>query len=479
MSAARGGTGGDAAVTSGGGRAGPGAGTRDVADTYGVAASGAGRPTVLVEVEQPLGPGLDFERDVHGQLLARRARAGGPWFGVDRAALVESDDGSGRALPVLVAVPVSTHVGARIEASLVGGWQDGARATLVAAVAEVSVPVRPVLAAVARVGPGAIWIEADEAERIARAAQLRHRQRRSHARIVGGRAWDAPAGAPIELARFTTPHSAAEYRLSRLPPRFVRGLQDLLDDEERLLYSIERPAIVEAGLIDRIRGLDRRAALLALTDRQLLWVVDHAQPDQYLSDWGVDVELIPVERLLGTEMGAVDGQLELVVVTPVGQRRHRLPAELRPEIEVLRALAARFAPVPGSSRPRRFYPLERIPFDEEAAARFGEAQQARELLADVLADPEVLAVAYNPRRPGVAEPAALCVRRDAIELLDRRRKVRVELADVAALSITLSPLIARVAVIGSGPRIEVSFPGPFADRVAALLRLARRALANP
>lgn len=465
------GTGGEAAGTSGGGRAGPGAvpGARP----------GAGRTAILVEVEQPLGPGLDFERDAHGQLIARRARRGGPWFGVDRAALVESDEGSGRALPVLVAVPVSTHVGARIEASLVGGWREGARATLVAAVEGARVPARPILAAVARVGPGAVWIEADEAERIARAAQLRHRERRSHARIVGGRAWDAPAGAPIELARFTTPHSAAEYRLSRLPPRFVRGLQDLLDDEERLLYSIERPAILEAGLIDRIRGLDRRAALLALTDRQLLWVVDHAQPDQYLSDWGVDVELIPVERLLGTEAGEADGQLELGVMTPAGERRHRLPAELRPEIEVLRALAARFAPVPGSSRPRRIYPLERIPFDEETAARFGQAREARELLADILADAEVLAVAYNPRRPGVAEPAALCVRRDAIELLERRGKVRVELADVAALSITLSPLIARVAVIGSGPRIEVSFPGPFGDRVAALLRLARRALANP
>lgn len=442
-------------------------------------AAGAGGPTVLVEVEQALGPGLDFERDVHGRLIARRARAGGPWFGVDRAALCESDDGSGRAVPVLVAVPVSTYAGARIEAVLVGGWREGGRATLVAAVEGVSVPVRPVLAAVARVGPGAAWIEADEAERIARAAQLRHRERRSHARIVGGRAWDAPAGTPIELARFTTPHSAAEYRLSRLPPRFVRGLQDLLDDEERLLYSIERPAILEAGLIDRIRGLDRRAALLALTDRQLLWIVDHVQPDQYLSDWGVDVELIPVERLLGTEAAEVDGQVDLAIMTTAGERRYRLPAELRPEIEVLRALVARFTPVPGSSRPRRIYELERIPFDEETAARFGQAREARELLADALADPDVLAVAYNPRRPGVAERAALCIRRDAIELLQRRGTVRVRLADVAALSITLSPLIARVEVIGSGPRIEVSFPGPFADRVAALLRLARRALANP
>ena len=475
MSAARGGTGAEAAGTRGGGLAAPGADTRG----DGLAAPGAGRSTVLVEVEQPLGPGLDFERDAHGQLIARRARAGGPWFGVDRAALVESDDGSGRALPVLVAVPVSTHAGARIEAVLVGGWQDGARATLVAAVEGASVPVRPVLAAAARVGPGATWIEADEAERIARAAQLRHRERRSHARIVGGRAWDAPPGAPIELARFTTPHSAAEYRLARLPPRFVRGLEDLLDDDERLLHWVERPPVLEAGLLDRIRGLDRRAALLALTDRQLLWVVDHAQPDQYLSDWGVDVELIPVERLLATEVGEVDGQLELAVTSPAGERRYRLPVELRPEVEVLRALAGRFAPAEGSSRPRRIYELERIPFDEEAAARFGQAREARELLGALPADPDVLAVAYNPRRPGVAEPAALCVRRDAIELVERRRTVRVELADVAALAITLSPLIARMMVIGRELRIEVAFPGPFADRVAAVVRLARRALANP
>ena len=451
---------------------GPGAGQTDTGGP------GTGGRTVLVEVEQPLGPGLDFERDAHGQLVARRARAGGPWFGLDRAALAESDDGTGRAVPVLVAVPVSTHVGARIEASLVGGWREVARATLVAAVGGVSLPLRPLIGAVARVGPTAVWIDGDEAERIARAAQLHYRERRSHARIVGGRAWDAPPGTPIELARFTTPHSAAEYRLSRLPPRYLRGLRDLLDDDERLLYTIERPALLEAGLIQRIRGLDRRAALLALTDRQLLWVVDHAQPDQFLSDWGVDVELIPVERLFGTAAVEADEQMEARFPTPAGERRYRLPVELRPEVEVLRELAVRFAPVPGSSRPRRLYPLERLPFDEELAARFGQAEEARQLLGDILADPELLAVAYNPRRSGVAEPAGVCVRRDAIELLDRHRRIRLELIDVAALSITLSPLIARFATIGSGPRIEVSFPGPFGDRVAALLRVARRALAN-
>ena len=44
---------------------------------------------VLVEVEEPLGPGLDVEVDREsGKSIVRRVRRGGVWLGVDRARLV-------------------------------------------------------------------------------------------------------------------------------------------------------------------------------------------------------------------------------------------------------------------------------------------------------------------------------------------------------------------------------------------------------
>lgn len=432
-------------------------------------------PVVPVEVEQALGPGVDFELE-GGRPLGRRIRPSRIWLGFDRAALSDSDDGLGRRVPVLVGLPASTFAGARLEVELTGGWLTGTGPVLVAALPGASRP-DPVLARIAAaVGAPAAWLDAGAAAREAQRARQRHRERRSHARIVGGRAWSATGVLSPEIARFVTPHSAAEYRLARLPPRYLRGLDGLLDDGERMLYWIERPALIDAGLISRIRGgLDRRAAVLALTDRQLLWVVDHVQPDRYLSDWGVDVEVVPIERITEVSSAALPGKIAFAVATGGEARTYELPIELEAEVRVMHDLVARFAQAPDGRTLRRRYALEPIAFDVDTAARFGQEAEAAALLAAASEQGEPLAFLFSPRRPGQRHPAAIALRAGEVLLAQRGNVRAVDLASVSSLRLTLSPLVGHLS---AGSAVALAYPAPLMDRGAAFARLARRALAN-
>ncbi|MGZ8515004.1 MAG: hypothetical protein ACXWXA_08160 [Candidatus Limnocylindrales bacterium] len=430
---------------------------------------------LIVVVERALGPGVDFELGPRGSLVGRRVRAGGPWVGFDQAALLDSDDGSGRRVPVVVALPISTFAGCRLEVELIGGWETSRGSILVARLAGAPVPMTALARVAGNVDDGT-WFDAATADRTARRARQLHRERRSHDRIAEGRAWQPSGALPPEIARFGTPHSAAEYSLAKLPPRFVRGLEGLLDDDERVLYWLERPLVRDLGVVRRLRGrTDRRAALLALTDRQVLWIVDHAQPDRQLSDWGVDVEIVPTERVLAATLEASDAAASMTLVTSAGDHRFAMPAELRRELEVMVSLVTRFTPGGAGSLPRRRYPLEPIGFDAEEGASWNQQPDARALYAEAARVGRVLGFLFSPRRPGQHLPSALVLRESAIEVRDQAGCRTVAIAEVRAISITLSPLVGRVAF---GPGVSATIPAPTMDRGAGFVRLARRAVAS-
>jgi len=430
---------------------------------------------VVVEVERALGPGIEFERQDYGVLLGRRARRGGVWLGFDRAAVVDSDDGHGRQLAVLVAVPVSTFRGCRLEVELGGGWETAAGPILVGAVHGTALPPREIARIAAGLDGASAWLDADAAGRVASASRRQYRERRSHARITGGRAWQAVGELPPELARYATPHSSAEYALAQLPLRFLRGLEGMLDDDERLLYSIERPLAPEMGIVGRLRSrMDRRSALLALTDRQLLWIVDHAEPNRQLLDWGVDVELVPVERMVAVRCVERSATIELVAATPAGDRTYPLPSELATEVAVMRDLLARFTPAEARDLPRRRYALEPMTFDAEIGARFAQAREARDLHAEATADRGVLGFLFSPRRPGQRAPAALVLDAANVEVRSAERRQVVTLNGVAAIRVTLSPLVGRISTL---PGVTLSYPAPLMGQSAEFVRLMRRALA--
>ena len=434
------------------------------------------KTALTVEVEQAPGPGVDFHHVQGTGLVGRSARAGAVWLGYDRAGLIDSDDGRGRRVPVIVAVPASTFEGAILAVELTGAWQAVDGPVLVGRVSG----ARTRLPAVERIAAGvdgqARWLGRDAAIRLAHQARQRYRERRSHARIRGGRAWRASTALAPESARFATPHSAAEYRLERLPPRFVRGLEGILDDDERLVYWVERPLGGDVPLRQRLRSrVDRRAALLAVTDRQLLWLVDHAQPDVYGHDWGVDIEVVPLERILRVDSQERGNLVEVSVVTEAGARDFGLPVELADEVGVLRSFLDRFTPTHGRGLPRRTYVVEPTAFDVEAAARFGQQAEAQALAQAAARRGEVLAMLFNPRRPGQRSPVALALYAGEVVLLGRESRLATPLAQVAAITLTMSALVGRV---GFEPGVRTTYPAPLMDVAATFVRSARRLLAG-
>ncbi len=430
---------------------------------------------LLVEVVEPLGPGLELERDERtGGLVAARARTGGLWLGLDRGAVVDSDDGSGRSLPVLIAVPGSTWRGCRIDAELVGALEADGRTVLVARIDGISDPL-PAVARVVAEMPGGAWLDVAAAAGIAAAARREHRRRRAAARIVGGRAWEA-SGATPEARRFTTPHSVAEYSLGQLPPRFARGLLDLLDSDERILYWVERPGMTATGFLGRVSRQDRRSALLVLTDRQVAWLVDHADPDRYLSDWGIDVETIPVELVTGVDTAESGRWCRLVVATDRGRTEARLPAELSAEAAVAAGLIERFIPAADVRLPRRRYDVERCEIDWSRLDAFGGGTNVRGLTGQL--DAAAVAWLLGPSRQGHPDAEACALAPDSVAFLASGRRDDVPLGAVHAFRVVLSPLVGRFEVVGSRVLGTMSFPAPFGDLAGTFVRSARRLAAT-
>jgi hypothetical protein len=437
------------------------------------------RTRVLIEIDEPMGPGVDFEPNVDGiGSTARRARLRGPWLGLDRGHLVDADDGSGREVPVLVAVPASTFAGCRIEGDLVGGLAVPGGSVLVARISGAALPIEPFIrTAAGRLASEGSWMSAQDAARHAERARRQYRERRAKERVVGGRAWLPEGSEAPEQARFSTPHSLSEYSLARLPPRFVRGLEGLLDSDERILYWIERPGLVDSGLVERVRRQrDRRAAMLLLTDRQVAWLVDHAAPDRYLSDWGVDVISIPNEQLVDIEVTRPRGEPALVVVrTSRGATEVRLPGELSREATVFRDLASGFASR-SSALPRRRYATERIEPDWAMLEPFGSGAEARQIAVGL--NGEVLGYLPSPRRPGQARTELLAVSDHSISVVSAAGSTHeVSIDRMHSLEATFSTLRGRIATTGEG-RVAITYPSTLGASAAPIISLVRRLVAN-
>jgi hypothetical protein len=427
----------------------------------------------LVEVTEPLGPGLDVEPGPAGAPVVIRARPGASFPGFDRGFLVDSDDGSGRSMRAVVALPTSSHLGCRIEVRWQGVVRDDRGPILVGDIE--AGPAATAEALPALVAGGAAEVgQAQEAARLALAARRRFRERRAARRIVGGRAWEMPVGG-IEGARFTTAHALPSYALGRLPPRYVLALERLLDPGERVLYAVERPFAGSGGVWRRTGSRDLRAAILVLTDRQVAWVVDHADPDRFLSDWGVDATCVPVERLRRASATAAGRWATVRLETDAGSSEHRLPTELADEARLFANLAARFTPDAAGRLPRRRYP---DPSDAVGWSRmdaFGEAASVREMALAVSNHP--LAVLPSPARPGHGRTSAWVLDRESVAIVGRGAVERVALADVHAVTLVLSPLEGRAELLGRHP-VRIAVPAPYADVAAAFARALRRRLAS-
>jgi hypothetical protein len=90
---------------------------------------------VVVEVEQALGPGVEFERAGRFGLVGTRARQGPGWRGLDRAAMLDSDDGHGARLILAgIAIGAGETRGNAAVAGLAPGHQRGSAFGLLAGI---------------------------------------------------------------------------------------------------------------------------------------------------------------------------------------------------------------------------------------------------------------------------------------------------------------------------------------------------------
>jgi len=426
----------------------------------------------LVEVAEPLGPGLDVEHYEASAPVVVRARTGTVFPGLDLGFVVDSDDGTGRSLRALVALPASSWRGCRIEVRWEGVVRDARGAILLGAIDGGPRPSNEAVGAVLCSEVPDLGTPR-EAARLALEARRRYRERRAARRVIGGRAWELP-DANLEASRFTTAHARPSYALGRLPPRYVRALERLLDPDERVLYAVERPFDSASAGWRRSRA-DRRAAILVLTDRQAAWVVDHADPDRFLSDWGVDATCVPVERLRRVAANAAGRWATVRLETDAGCSEHRLPAELAEEVRLFAELAARFTPDAAGRLPRRTYADPEEEVDWSRMDAFGETASVRELTARVSDHP--LAVLPSPARPGHRHTSVWVLDRDGVAVTGRGDAEHVALADVHAVTLVLSPLQGRAELLGRHP-LRLDVPAPYADVAAAFARALRRRLAS-
>jgi hypothetical protein len=192
-------------------------------------------------------------------------------------------------------------------------------------------------------------------------------------------------------------------------------------------------------------------------------------------DWGVDLEIIPVERIREVDVAAQRGHVRLQVTTPAGSRAYRFPGELAAEARVMGDLAARFTPGCSRGLPRRLYGAEAMAFDVEPIRPFGQAVEADAILADARATGPVRAFLYSPRRQGQKQGAALVLRDTTVEIIGPAGSRSHALGDTDAITVALSPLIGHV---GFGRGFGLAYPAPLVAQGATFVRQARRALAD-
>lgn len=431
------------------------------------------RTLIWVQIDEPAGPGLDLrlDRGQPGPVIVG-ARRSGTWNGADRGSVADTDGGDGSPLRALVALPSSSSAGVRLEAVLVGAFIfEGAAPIIVAALPGQPVPSDLSLRATGRLPIRARYVDAAAAARLVRQARAMYRRRRAAGRRTARPVWLPPDELVADIARYST----AEERLRRLPPRFVRGLRDLLDVDERLLASVERRPEEAVGLLDWRPGRERRSALLVLTDRQLLWLVDHLPPDRYLFDWGVDAELLPLESLLTATISG-ERTPALVLGTAGGQTELPMAEDLAPELDGVLAHLARFLPGPAL---RRRYLLESLELDTGRLEPFKQADEAEQRIAALCrAVPDAVATFFAPRRAHEKQSVAVVLTPDELALEADGRIRRLRLRCMRSVALALSPLVGRVELRGADGDAKFSYPAPLATSATAFIRQLRRAWAN-
>lgn len=389
-------------------------------------------------------------------------------------------------LSVILLTSLPTFDGCLIEARILGGVQHlPAIAVLAAPVADPVAPqnidsadcVRQELVRAAadllRSPDGEVsFVEAaealrcvDEWRRSVRAAAARRAQVRS------GAAWKAVA--PSKECR--GPHTWAENLLFRLPLRFQDYVAELLFDDERILFYLDRPPFRHHGRLGSLRGKKANEGLFVLTDRMALLMEDAIPPGMTMVHWGYRADIVAVEQILGAELGTSGAVVTLCLhyraaSGQTGSLRIPFPESHREALEDVLPLLRAFA-AENTMLPRRLYTGSPSWLDHERPKFHAETEaQCRQEGGGAV-------VATSDRGRAV-------LRSDSVTIeSEKKGSALVPICEVTSLSLLRALTGCRFTLrSGAGGRVaehSISFNYPQAPAFLELTGRLRHLLGNP
>lgn len=135
-----------------------------------------------------------------------------------------------------------------------------------------------------------------------------------------GAAWRVPPP-PVGAERHLAHYEWAEDLSRALPLRFQRYVAQLLFDDERILFFLQRPPLRLRSRVPWSRGSAVNEGLLIVTDRMVMMIQDAIAPGPMFVDWGYDAWMTAVERVAEAHVEASADTAVIKIVCRAGRDR--------------------------------------------------------------------------------------------------------------------------------------------------------------
>jgi len=392
----------------------------------------------------------------------------------------------GERLPVILLSSLPTFEGCLVEARVVGGVQRPPGLVVVAApIADATAPQdidaigcrhEEVLQAgvdLLRSPDGPVSVVGPE-EALDYIHAWRQQVRTIAARraqVRSGAAWKAVAPSKDGGG----PHTRAENLLFLLPQRFQNYVAELLFDDERVLFFIDRPSFRHPRRLGSLRGRKGHEGLFVLTDRMLLFMEDAIPPGITMVHWGYRADTVAVEQILGAELAtsgavvtlclhyrAAGGQTDSLRI-PFPESHH---AALEDVLPLLRAFAAE-----NTMLPRRLYTGSPLWFHHERPKFHAETE------AHCRQEGDGAVVATSDRGRAVLRGGSVTIESE------KKGSALVPICEVTSLSLlralTGCRFTLRSGANGRVTKHSISFNYPQAPAFLELTARLRHLLGNP
>ncbi len=146
--------------------------------------------------------------------------------------------------------------------------------------------------------------------------------------------------APPSANRTTSPHEWAEHLVEFLPLRFQKYIEELLFDDERILFFHYRPMFRIPGRALH-RGRRQHEGVFMITDRMVLMMQDAIPPGPMFVAWGYSAWMTAIERVVAAEVDASAQSIELRITCSAadGEETHAVGFAPGAGVELSDALA--------------------------------------------------------------------------------------------------------------------------------------------